>query len=133
MSWLLPNFILEWDTSIVSNLISEEVEVGKKPTFDASQKDSKIHSWVTFLWLVKNFTFIFRFQGVIRLWQGQKLVCLEKMRNAFESVTNVWLIYNPLVTHLRPIYDLSISHLMNHLRPICINVWTICDSSMNYL
>ncbi len=55
-----------------------------------------------------------------RVWRGQILVSLEKkMRNRFESVTNVWLICDQFVTHLTSTYDPSITHQVIHLRFIC--------------
>ncbi len=95
----------------------------KKATWDASQKGSKRTTALLSSDRLK-ITFIFRIRSVARLWRGrQKLASLEKkMRNVvFESVTKVWLICDPFVTHLIPIYPVI------HLRPICNNVWPICD------
>ncbi len=75
-------------------------------------------------------TFIFHIQSVARLWQCQRMISLEKkLKNVvFESITNVWLMYDPFETYIRSIYNPVI-----HVRPICNNVRPTCGSYMTHL
>ncbi len=79
-----------------------------------------------------------------RLWQDQRVISLEKMRNVvLEIVTNVWLICDPFVIHLGPIYNPSITRPVIH-RDLYVTMfdplnheWPICnatrDSSVTHI
>ncbi len=75
----------------------------KKLTCDALLNGNKRHNWFSFFYWSK-ITFIFRIWSVARLWQDQRFISLEKIRNVvFESVTNVWPICDSFETCIRSI------------------------------
>ncbi len=94
----------------------------EKPTCDTPHKGSKRDTTglPSSNWL--KITFIFHSQGLVSLE--------KKVRNVFESATNVWLICDPFVIHLTPIYDPSITCPMIHLSFIYNSVF---DSHVTYL
>ncbi len=98
----------------------------KKPTCDASQKDSKRHNCVTSFWLVENY-FHFSYPKCGRVVTGSKIGKFgeedEKcyIQKCKQCVSYLWLIWNP------PAYNTSHDSSVTHLRPIGNNVWPICN------
>ncbi len=81
-------------------------------------------------------TFIFHNRRVARLWRGQRLVSLEKVKSVLESVTNMWRICDSYVTHLWRIwntYETMFDQHVTHLWPMLLtHMWFICDPSETY-
>ncbi len=100
-----------------------------KNQFVTCRKESKIHNWITFFWLFKNYIH-FSYSKCGKVVIGVEIDRFGEDENVvFESVTNMWLIWDLFVTHLRPIYNSSITWAYEtRLWECVIYMWLIYDS-----
>ncbi len=108
----------------------------KKPPYNALEKSSKRHNWVTFFWLIENFIhFLYPKCGRIvigseigRFGEEDEKCCISATKyNSY--VTHLWFIRDPMCNNMWPIWDSSMTYMKLIYDPYEPHLWRICSLS----